>query len=93
MEGPSLSELTTLRYNGCLLSRTQMDFPIEYRAGKVHQNADVFSQRPCFEKNCTRDGKGSMPAYTFPVVRGLHSKSAITGQEESQDDELLGSQQ
>ena len=79
-------------------------FCIEYRAGKGHQNADVLSRRPCFEANCTHcqrqeekelpgDGKGSRPAYTFPVVRELHSKSAITGQEESNDEELLGSQQ
>ena len=39
------------------------------------------------------DGKGSRPAYTFLVVRELHSKSAITGQEEPKDEELLGSQQ
>ena len=80
------------------------DFRIEYRAGKGHQNADVLSRRPCFETNCTHcqrqeekelpgDGKGSRPADTFPVVRELHSKSAIAGQEESKDEELLGSQQ
>ena len=80
------------------------DFRIKYRAGKGHQNADVLSQRPCFEANCTHcqrqeekelsgDSKGSRPAYTFPVVRELHCKSAITGQEEPKEEELLGSQQ
>ena len=80
------------------------DFRIEYRAGKGHQNADVLSRRPCFETNCTHcqrqeekelpgDGKGSRPAYTIPVVRELHSESAITRQEEPKDKELLGSQQ
>ena len=80
------------------------DLRIEYRAGKGHQNADVLSRRPCFETNCTHcqrqeekelpgDGKGSSPADTFPFVRELHSRSAITGQKELRDEELLGSQQ
>ena len=77
---------------------------LQGHAGKGHQNADVLSRRPCFETNCTPcqrqeekelpgDGKGSRPADTFPVVRELHSKSAITGKDELKDEELLGSQQ
>ena len=73
------------------------DFRIEYRAGKGHQNADMLSRRPGFEKNCTHcqrqegeefpgDSRGSRTAVTFPVARELHSKSAITGQEESKDE-------
>ena len=39
-----------------------------------------------------RELPGSRPAETFPDVRELHSKSAITGQEQSKVEELFGSQ-
>ena len=64
----------------------------------------MLSRRPGFETNCTHcqrqeeeelpgDSQGSRPGHTLPDVRELHSKSAITGQEESKDEKLLGSQQ